>query len=792
MTTNPLRVARGTTAALAARALKTGELAQNTDTERPHIGDGSTVGGLPVALLSDVTGLETDGDTIEVTATGSTAERTLAARFGDMLSVKDFGAQGDGRIYKGVNVTSGVFTLVCAGATFTAADVGKTIWIEYAAGGSAPLRTQITGFTNATTVTLFAAPGTTFSSAAAIVKIGTDDTTAIDAAIAALNARGQSLYFPHGTYLYSGTSGLILGDGDASAPSTSQNMELIGEIGSTFDLLAGTIEQGTAIEYFSASVATRMLYVKVARIRLENLVFNATRRVQTIWDLKHTFWSRIETCGVLFPQAGGIGAKFGAHYDAADIFIGAGGNVAHQLYISTTGALSCVALQVGEDAFNNGLDVATSRFDNCFFGVSDDTNATSWTSFNRVPTATTSTCVLLRFTDNISFDGCFTYVSGERRGNGILVKPPSGSGNAFRFPQSVRLSGCHHVGGVWVDNTDNTWDPDGGDGIERGVFVVCGHFGDAADPSYDGACNPPDIFGIDGFTDAGQEFGQFKYRKTDAASRREVISATTTAQPGSPTAEDTYIIPSGKTGASWSTFANGSIAQYRGGRWVEIVPSEGFEAYVKDTDITQSWTGSAWVTTLAGQLASAAAITGGSVTGITDLAIADGGTGASTNRAAALNLSVPYVLAQSYAAVSHTGSTAEVALATISIPAGAMGANGSIEVDTVFSYTNNANLKTLRVRFGGVSGTEYLVNNVTTTVSARDSRLIANRNSASSQVGGYSVGILSGGWGGNGNAAITSAVNTANAVDLVISGQLASAGDTVTLEGYTVTLRARA
>lgn len=96
MTSNPLRVARGTAAALSARALKTGEIAQNTDNERLHIGDGTTVSGLPLAFLSDVEGLETDGDTIEVTATGSVTERTLAARFSEVRNVKDFGATGDG------------------------------------------------------------------------------------------------------------------------------------------------------------------------------------------------------------------------------------------------------------------------------------------------------------------------------------------------------------------------------------------------------------------------------------------------------------------------------------------------------------------------------------------------------------------------------------------------------------------------------------------------------------------------------------------------------------------------
>lgn len=178
--------------------------------------------------------------------------------------------------------------------------------------------------------------------------------------------------------------------------------------------------------------------------------------------------------------------------------------------------------------------------------------------------------------------------------------------------------------------------------------------------------------------------------------------------------------------------------------------------------------------------------------GGTDVPVTDGGTGASTAIAATANLGAPYIIAQSGAAVSHTGNTNETALVTVTIPADVMGANGTIDVETVWSYTNNANNKTLRVRFGGVSGTQYLSNIVTTSVAVRDFRSIVNRNSKSSQVGSHNTGVLAGGWGSNSAAVMTSSVNTANAVDLVISGQLAIGTDTVTLEYYKVTLRAKA
>lgn len=209
--------------------------------------------------------------------------------------------------------------------------------------------------------------------------------------------------------------------------------------------------------------------------------------------------------------------------------------------------------------------------------------------------------------------------------------------------------------------------------------------------------------------------------------------------------------------------------------------------------VTTIQLGHATDTTLARSGAGDMTIEGNGVyrAGGTDVPVADGGTGASTARAACANFGTWYVIGMSAVAVSVSATTAEEVLATIAIPAGAMGANGAIRVHLQWTVTNSADDKTLRTRLGGIGGTAFREIVTTAVVSVTDTLVIINRNSASSQVG-RGANAATYGFGTTGAAVATGTINTANAQDLVITGQKETSGDVLRLESYIVEICAAA
>ena len=142
------------------------------------------------------------------------------------------------------------------------------------------------------------------------------------------------------------------------------------------------------------------------------------------------------------------------------------------------------------------------------------------------------------------------------------------------------------------------------------------------------------------------------------------------------------------------------------------------------------------------------------------------------------------VLGQSGTASSVTGTVAETALATITVPANAMGIHGQLHIHTHRTWTNDASGKTSRIRFSSISGTAFRATADASTAGISDYIVISNAGATNSQVGGQS-----GTGAGLGVGALTTAsVDTTAATTVVISAQLTDTADTMTLSSYRVIL----
>ena len=306
--------------------------------------------------------------------------------------------------------------------------------------------------------------------------------------------------------------------------------------------------------------------------------------------------------------------------------------------------------------------------------------------------------------------------------------------------------------------------------------------------------------------------------RLDALVQLSVVSATIAAQPGSPADGDLYILPAGKTGAAWGAMTNLALAYWRDGAWEQVTPNEGFLAYVKDVDQILAYSGSAWLNLAASLRASATDKILGRVSAgagaIEEIAFSDSAQALCDDTSfqdMCATLGSWRVLARGAAGWSVTGTTTETTLASVSVPAGAMGPNGVLRVTSLWKYPNSANNKTLKVQLtppictfsvllkypnsannktlkvqmGGVN----FVNVVpTTTNSFQAITTIANRNAQNAQVSPSSSAAADGAMGTEGANPTTGAVDTAAAQTLTFKATLANTGETITLESYLVEL----
>jgi len=83
--------------------------------------------------------------------------------------------------------------------------------------------------------------------------------------------------------------------------------------------------------------------------------------------------------------------------------------------------------------------------------------------------------------------------------------------------------------------------------------------------------------------------------RLDALVQTVVVSRTTTAQPGAPGDGALWILPSGATGADWSTRPEGALLRAEGGGWTVVPAGDGLIALVADAGEVVVRHGGSWV-----------------------------------------------------------------------------------------------------------------------------------------------------------------------------------------------------
>jgi hypothetical protein len=690
------------------------------------------------------------------------ARENISAQRATDIDPRNFGAKGDGiRVAVTASITSGTDDLVATGASFTSADVGKYIGIPGAGAVGVMLHTTIAAYVSPTAVTLADNASTTLSSSAVTIIYGTDDSDALNAALEA--AEGRSLILPAGIYitsepLYIKAGTKFFGEGRyvstiySGVLTFADHMSIRAEDVDGWSISGIGIDNADLTSYGGASRCVR--------------VFNCKNWV-------------IEDC---------YGRTAGAFY-------GAFGNSSR--YIVKENIVE-IASYDGANYHDGILDQWDGANDFCVLNNTVYGNGIG--AYGIIATGTSSTptpnaCFNFRIEGNSVFD-----VDDV----GIFVNGRDGENHSFFVVGNLvdTVTNFHGIGiadsynGVITDNIVLNCGLNGirltsetGEGGTLGVedCIISENFVSGANQNASGSAQEGAAIALSSVSNGNLVANNRVVGNTQTYSllfgggtsnNREMLNYF-----------DAGVTGTVSQGASSNLLSNSLLA---------------LAAYNTNGLLTQTTTDTFTGRTITGTASEIIVTNGDGVSGNptlsldagvyraggTDVAVADGGTGAGTARAAAANLSVPYTVRNFVAATrvsqNDSGDTTEQVLATYSLPANALGPNGMVKVTAYWNVTGGTSSKSTRTRWGGLSGTTARAATLSTNYTARELAIIANRNATNSQfISNAAAGI--GGWQPSTSVTYAS-VDTTQAVDIVFSAWWAGAtsGETIILEGYEI------
>jgi hypothetical protein len=308
-----------------------------------------------------------------------------------------------------------------------------------------------------------------------------DDTDAVQAAIADVPVSGGTVYFPKGVYMVRPDS-ITIGNGSAAALSvTGNNLNLLGEGYDPFYAQYGTVLKAT-------SAGSIMLAVNgpVNGISIKDMFFHCDNKVNQGWNLESVSNSHFSRFEIYQFKAYGI---FG-DCNAYPLFGYAQNNNFNEFVLS-----SSVVADFGAGLLLNGSTAAGNDWHHCYFG-------SGYVLVNG-GSANATNALDLRFCDSntwVEVD-CIASTGGGLIGNGALFAETLAA-----YPQNNFFYGCS-IQNTTVSGT-----------IGRNYFTnYC---------TRDSEVIPTSTYLI-GYTDQGQFFGEHTFR--DPPVSRSTVAASTTA-----------------------------------------------------------------------------------------------------------------------------------------------------------------------------------------------------------------------------------------------------------------------
>ena len=149
------------------------------------------------------------------------------------------------------------------------------------------------------------------------------------------------------------------------------------------------------------------------------------------------------------------------------------------------------------------------------------------------------------------------------------------------------------------------------------------------------------------------------------------------------------------------------------------------------------------------------------------------------------------VLMSSGVETSITGTIIETSIGAYTLPAGLTSRVGSIDLYILFSSTNSANSKTLRVRHGDVgtiTGTQFY-NTGFSTISSIQAFCSINANNSTTSQKGYGLFGVSSGLGLTASLLVTASRDMSQPSDITLTGQLSNVADSLGVVAWSVIYR---